>query len=54
MALAQRLQEEVASLTEWLATTDAELTHRCNANFMPSNLDSELAWAKVGGPHTWP
>lgn len=35
------------ALTEWLAATDMELTKRSAVEGMPSNLDSEVAWAKV-------
>ncbi len=47
LKLLRKFRKEVNSLTEWLATTDEELTRRSSVEGMPSDLDAELAWAKV-------
>lgn len=47
LKLSRKLRKELNCLTEWLAATDAELTHRSAVDGMPSDLDAELAWAKV-------
>uniref|UniRef100_A0AAY4EC99 Dystrophin n=1 Tax=Denticeps clupeoides TaxID=299321 RepID=A0AAY4EC99_9TELE len=47
LKLSRKLRKELNSLTEWLAATDAELTRRSAVDGMPSDLDAELAWAKV-------
>uniref|UniRef100_A0A671LE11 Dystrophin-like n=1 Tax=Sinocyclocheilus anshuiensis TaxID=1608454 RepID=A0A671LE11_9TELE len=47
LKLLRKFKKEVNSLTEWLATTDEELTRRSSVEGMPSDLDAELAWAKA-------
>lgn len=47
LKLLRKFRKEVNSLTEWLATTDEELTRRSSVEGMPRDLDAELAWAKV-------
>ncbi|XP_016387170.1 dystrophin-like [Sinocyclocheilus rhinocerous] len=47
LKLLRKFRKEVNSLTEWLATTDEELTRRSSVEGMPSDLDAELAWAKA-------
>uniref|UniRef100_A0A672MYW3 Dystrophin n=1 Tax=Sinocyclocheilus grahami TaxID=75366 RepID=A0A672MYW3_SINGR len=47
LKLLRKFRKEVNSLTEWLATTDEELTRRSSVEGMPSDLDAELSWAKV-------
>lgn len=49
LKLSRKLRKELNSLTEWLAATDAELTRRSAVEGMPSDLEAELDWAKVGG-----
>ncbi|XP_052439429.1 dystrophin-like isoform X2 [Carassius gibelio] len=46
LKLLRKFRKEVNSLTEWLATTDEELTRRSSVEGMPSDLDAELSWAK--------
>uniref|UniRef100_A0A671RWX7 Dystrophin-like n=1 Tax=Sinocyclocheilus anshuiensis TaxID=1608454 RepID=A0A671RWX7_9TELE len=47
LKLLRKFRKEVNSLTEWLATTDEELTRRSSVEGMPSDLDAELSWAKA-------
>ncbi|XP_043091945.1 dystrophin isoform X2 [Puntigrus tetrazona] len=47
LKLLRKFRKEVNGLTEWLATTDEELTRRSSVEGMPSDLDAELAWAKA-------
>ncbi|XP_062373471.1 dystrophin [Sardina pilchardus] len=47
LKLSRKLRKELNCLTEWLATTDAELTRRSAVDGMPKNLEAELAWAKA-------
>lgn len=47
LKLSRKLRKELNGLTEWLATTDAELTKRSSVDGMPSDLDAELSWAQV-------
>uniref|UniRef100_A0A8C2CPE0 Dystrophin n=1 Tax=Cyprinus carpio TaxID=7962 RepID=A0A8C2CPE0_CYPCA len=51
LKLLRKFRKEVNSLTEWLATTDEELTRRSSVEGMPSDLDAELSWAKVNEYH---
>ncbi|XP_064365272.1 utrophin isoform X6 [Dromaius novaehollandiae] len=44
--LACKLKKETASLSEWLATTEAELVQKSTSESLLSDLDSEIAWAK--------
>ncbi|KAK1346943.1 hypothetical protein QTO34_000803 [Cnephaeus nilssonii] len=46
LKLSRKMRKEMNALTEWLAATDMELTKRSAVEGMPSNLDSEVAWAK--------
>ncbi|XP_056882091.1 dystrophin isoform X5 [Takifugu flavidus] len=46
LKLSRKLRKELNGLTEWLATTDAELTKRSSVDGMPSDLDAELSWAQ--------
>lgn len=45
--LARKMKKESASLSEWLATTEADLVQKSTAESLLSDLDSEIAWAKV-------
>lgn len=45
--LARKMRKESASLSEWLATTEADLVQKSTAESLLSDLDSEIAWAKV-------
>uniref|UniRef100_A0A8B9PFS1 Utrophin n=1 Tax=Apteryx owenii TaxID=8824 RepID=A0A8B9PFS1_APTOW len=45
--LACKMKKETASLSEWLATTEAELVQKSTSESLLSDLDSEIAWAKV-------
>uniref|UniRef100_A0A673GMJ7 Dystrophin-like n=1 Tax=Sinocyclocheilus rhinocerous TaxID=307959 RepID=A0A673GMJ7_9TELE len=47
LKLLRKFRKEVNSLTEWLATTDEELTRRSSVEGMPCDLDAELSWAKA-------
>ncbi|XP_051994210.1 dystrophin-like isoform X1 [Xyrauchen texanus] len=47
LKLLRKFRREVNSLTEWLAATDEELTCRSSVEGMPSDLESELAWANA-------
>ncbi|XP_063072868.1 dystrophin isoform X2 [Engraulis encrasicolus] len=47
LKLSRKLHKELNSLTEWLAATDAELTHRSAVGGMPKDLEAELIWAKA-------
>lgn len=47
LKLSRKLRKELNGLTEWLATTDAELTRRSAVEGMPSGLEAEVAWAQV-------
>uniref|UniRef100_A0A8C4XTP7 Dystrophin n=1 Tax=Falco tinnunculus TaxID=100819 RepID=A0A8C4XTP7_FALTI len=47
LKLSRKLRKEINAITEWLATTDAELTKRSAVHGMPSNLDAEIAWGKA-------
>ncbi|XP_023779305.1 utrophin isoform X4 [Cyanistes caeruleus] len=44
--LARRMKKESASLSEWLATTEADLVQKSTSESLLSDLDSEIAWAK--------
>uniref|UniRef100_A0A803YE93 Utrophin n=1 Tax=Meleagris gallopavo TaxID=9103 RepID=A0A803YE93_MELGA len=44
--LARKMRKEAASLSEWLATTEAELVQKSTSESLLSDLDSEIAWAK--------
>ncbi|XP_051469473.1 utrophin isoform X4 [Apus apus] len=44
--LARKMRKEVACLSEWLATTEAELVQKSTSESLLSDLDSEIAWAK--------
>lgn len=48
LKLARKFKKEIKSLTEWLAAVDSELTCRSSVEGMPSDLEAELTWAKVG------
>uniref|UniRef100_A0A8B9ZX81 Utrophin n=1 Tax=Anas zonorhyncha TaxID=75864 RepID=A0A8B9ZX81_9AVES len=45
--LARKMRKEASSLSEWLATTEAELVQKSTSESLLSDLDSEIAWAKV-------
>lgn len=45
--LAHKMRKESASLSEWLATTEADLVQKSTSESLLSDLDSEIAWAKV-------
>lgn len=45
--LARKMRKEAALLSEWLATTEAELVQKSTSESLLSDLDSEVAWAKV-------
>lgn len=45
--LARKMRKESASLSEWLATTEADLVQKSTSESLLSDLDSEIAWAKV-------
>uniref|UniRef100_A0A4W3HNV5 Utrophin n=1 Tax=Callorhinchus milii TaxID=7868 RepID=A0A4W3HNV5_CALMI len=45
--LSHKLNNEAESLSEWLASTEAELKQKSSAGNIPSNLDSEIAWTRV-------
>lgn len=47
LKLSRKLRKELTGLTEWLASTDAELTRRSSVDGVPGHLDAELAWAQV-------
>uniref|UniRef100_A0A6Q2ZJU0 Dystrophin n=1 Tax=Esox lucius TaxID=8010 RepID=A0A6Q2ZJU0_ESOLU len=47
LKLSRKLRKELNSLTEWLATTDAELTKRSAVEGMPSDLKAEVEWAQA-------
>ncbi|XP_028903681.1 utrophin isoform X4 [Ornithorhynchus anatinus] len=44
--LARKIKKEVASLSDWLSVTEAELVQKSTAEGSVSDLDSEIAWAK--------
>ncbi|XP_068794942.1 utrophin isoform X6 [Struthio camelus] len=44
--LARKMKKETASLSEWLAATEAELVQKSTSESLLSDLDSEIAWAK--------
>ncbi|XP_051667022.1 utrophin isoform X4 [Manacus candei] len=44
--LARKMRKESTSLSEWLATTEADLVQKSTAESLLSDLDSEIAWAK--------
>ncbi|XP_054051234.1 utrophin isoform X2 [Rissa tridactyla] len=44
--LARKMRKEATSLSEWLATTEAELVQKSTSESLLSDLDSEIAWAK--------
>uniref|UniRef100_A0A4W3HNI6 Utrophin n=1 Tax=Callorhinchus milii TaxID=7868 RepID=A0A4W3HNI6_CALMI len=44
--LSHKLNNEAESLSEWLASTEAELKQKSSAGNIPSNLDSEIAWTR--------
>ncbi|KAM3585392.1 uncharacterized protein V6R79_016686 [Siganus canaliculatus] len=46
LKLSRKLRKELNGLTEWLATTDAELTRRSAVDGLPSDLEAEVAWAQ--------
>nr|XP_046237962.1 dystrophin isoform X12 [Scatophagus argus] len=46
LKLSRKLRKELNGLTEWLASTDAELTKRSAVDGMPSDLEAEVAWAQ--------
>ncbi|KAM6893658.1 dystrophin [Xenentodon cancila] len=46
LKLSKKLCKDLNGLTEWLATTDAELTKRSAVEGMPSDLEAEVAWAQ--------
>uniref|UniRef100_A0A4W3HNV9 Utrophin n=1 Tax=Callorhinchus milii TaxID=7868 RepID=A0A4W3HNV9_CALMI len=45
--LSHKLNNEAESLSEWLASTEAELKQKSSAGNIPSNLDSEIAWTRL-------
>lgn len=45
--LARKMRKESASLSEWLATIEADLVQKSTSESLLSDLDSEIAWAKV-------
>ncbi|MEQ2199791.1 hypothetical protein XENOCAPTIV_012162 [Xenoophorus captivus] len=47
LKLSRKLRKELNGLTEWLATTDAELTRRSAVEGMPRDLEAEVTWAQV-------
>ncbi|KAL2102193.1 hypothetical protein ACEWY4_001361 [Coilia grayii] len=47
LKLSRKLHKELNYLTDWLAATDAELTHRSAVGGMPKDLEAELTWAKA-------
>lgn len=47
LKLSKKLRKELNGLTEWLASTDAELTRRSAVEGMPSDLEAEVSWAQV-------
>ncbi|XP_047211782.1 dystrophin isoform X4 [Girardinichthys multiradiatus] len=46
LKLSRKLRKELNGLTEWLATTDAELTRRSAVEGMPRDLEAEVTWAQ--------
>ncbi|XP_066035003.1 utrophin isoform X2 [Chamaea fasciata] len=44
--LARKMRKESASLSEWLATTEADLVQKSTSESLLSDLDAEIAWAK--------
>ncbi|XP_065691443.2 utrophin isoform X1 [Patagioenas fasciata] len=44
--LARKMRKEAALLSEWLATTEAELVQKSTSESLLSDLHSEIAWAK--------
>ncbi|XP_059697734.1 utrophin isoform X4 [Haemorhous mexicanus] len=44
--LARRMRKESSSLSEWLATTEADLVQKSTSESLLSDLDSEIAWSK--------
>ncbi|KAJ7406995.1 Utrophin [Willisornis vidua] len=44
--LARKMRKESTSLSEWLATTEADLVQKSTAESLLSDLDSEIGWAK--------
>uniref|UniRef100_A0A8B9GBE9 Utrophin n=1 Tax=Amazona collaria TaxID=241587 RepID=A0A8B9GBE9_9PSIT len=44
--LARKMKKEASSLSDWLATTEAELVQKSTSESLLSDLDSEIAWAK--------
>lgn len=47
LKLLRKFKKDIKNLTEWLAAVDSELTCRSSVEGMPSDLEAELAWAKV-------
>ncbi|XP_060232779.1 dystrophin isoform X6 [Meriones unguiculatus] len=47
LKLSRKMRKEMNALKEWLAATDMQLTKRSAVEGMPSNLDSEVDWAKA-------
>ncbi|MEQ2168578.1 hypothetical protein GOODEAATRI_016112 [Goodea atripinnis] len=47
LKLSRKLRKELNGLTEWLATTDAELTRRSAVEGMPRDLEAEVTWAQA-------
>ncbi|XP_063809546.1 dystrophin isoform X5 [Pseudophryne corroboree] len=47
LKFSRKLRKEMSSLTEWLATTDTEVTKRSSEEGMPTNLEEEIAWSKT-------
>uniref|UniRef100_A0A8C8VJ87 Utrophin n=1 Tax=Pelusios castaneus TaxID=367368 RepID=A0A8C8VJ87_9SAUR len=44
--LACQIKKETASLSEWLAITEAELVQKSTSESLLADLDTEIAWAK--------
>lgn len=48
--LSVKLRKESASLSEWLTATESELILKSTTDNACSDLDVEVAWAKVSTP----
>lgn len=44
--LARKMKKEVASLSEWLSATEAELVQKSTSEGLLGDLDAEISWAK--------
>lgn len=45
--LARKMFKDIASLSEWLTITEAELVQKSTSESLLADLDIEIAWAKV-------